>query len=134
MRPALKKSCSSLNPCDVPPGTETTGIAKFLDRRITRPFSAVLLIETSSKALHPSDMKPVRYLPEKCRKLYEEAAPDDPSFRRYIRMAEAWRALADERGRLDGELKQTRPDRLASQEEIIPHSCTFLGTHGGTRD
>jgi len=49
-------------------------------------------------------------------------------------MAEAWRALADEQDWLDGEPKQNAADRLATPSRykaIIPHSCIFLGTHGG---
>jgi hypothetical protein len=42
---------------------------------------------------------------ENCMRL-AEAAPDDPGFKRYTRMAEAWRALADEQDWLDGEPKQ----------------------------
>ena len=32
-----------------------------------------------------------------------ERAQDEPSFARYMRMAKAWRALADEQDWLDGE-------------------------------
>ncbi len=42
---------------------------------------------------------------ENCMRL-AEAAPDDPGFKRYTRMAAAWRALADEQDWLDGEPKQ----------------------------
>ena len=35
-----------------------------------------------------------------------ETAPNEPAFKRYTRMAEAWRALADEQDWLDGETKQ----------------------------
>jgi len=38
---------------------------------------------------------------ENCLRL-AEAKTDDPSFKRFHRMAEAWRALADEQDWLDG--------------------------------
>ena len=40
---------------------------------------------------------------ENCVRL-AEAAANEPSFKRYSRMAEAWRALADEQDWLDGEI------------------------------
>ena len=42
---------------------------------------------------------------ENCMRL-AEAAPNEPSFKRCTRMAEAWSALADEQDWLDGELRQ----------------------------
>ncbi len=42
---------------------------------------------------------------ENCMRL-AEAAADEPGFERYARMADAWRALADEQDWLDGEPKQ----------------------------
>ena len=39
---------------------------------------------------------------ENCIQLAEKAQ-DEPSFARYMRMADAWRALADEQDWLDGE-------------------------------
>ena len=39
---------------------------------------------------------------ENCRRL-AEATTDEPDFKRFRRMAEAWRALADEQDWLDGE-------------------------------
>ncbi len=42
---------------------------------------------------------------ENCMRL-AEAAPDDPSFKRFMRMGEAWRALAEEQDWLDGEPTQ----------------------------
>jgi hypothetical protein len=40
---------------------------------------------------------------ENCMQLAERAE-GQPAFRRYLRMAEAWRALADEQDWLDGEV------------------------------
>lgn len=40
---------------------------------------------------------------ENCLQLAERSR-DQPAFRRYLRMAEAWRALADEQDWLDGEI------------------------------
>jgi hypothetical protein len=42
---------------------------------------------------------------ENCMRL-AEAARDEPAFKRYTRMAEAWLTLADEQDWLDGEPRQ----------------------------
>jgi hypothetical protein len=42
---------------------------------------------------------------ENCIRL-AEAAADEPAFKRYTRMTEAWRALAEEQDWLDGEPRQ----------------------------
>ncbi len=43
---------------------------------------------------------------ENCLKL-AEGKTDEPSFKRFQRMAEAWRALADEQDWLDGEVRKS---------------------------
>jgi len=45
---------------------------------------------------------------ENCLRL-AEAAPNEPAFKRFIRMARGWRALANEQAWLDGEPRQYAP-------------------------
>jgi len=57
---------------------------------------------------------------ENCVRL-AEAAANEPSFKRYSRMAEAWRALADEQDWLDGEPRQD-PAQLSAAHPCIETS------------
>jgi hypothetical protein len=41
-----------------------------------------------------------------------ERAKDEPTFKRYKRMEEAWRALAEEQDWLDGEVSPVRRKRI----------------------
>jgi hypothetical protein len=59
---------------------------------------------------------------ENCFRL-AEATSDEPNFRRYQRMATAWRALAEEQDWLDGEVK---PEAVAERVQTVPPSIRAL--------
>jgi hypothetical protein len=59
---------------------------------------------------------------ENCLRL-AEARSDEPSFRRYQRMATAWRALAEEQDWLDGEVT---PEALSEHVQTVPPSVKAL--------